>query len=282
MRWINKRHKSNRKHAHQIVNRFLHDAWDKESRCYVNCDYEAFKNNIRFKSLLYHEQDGYCCYCMRKLDLKDKGKCTMEHVMPHKVKGKDVAFYYANVPNLRKNVRNLLIAKDTPRLKHFHPYPHFCAYENLVLSCSGSIYRTDHPEEEFASKLHECCNNPRGSNRVIPMFFFRTQDFNYDPEGVLSFPPQYEDSIKALRLETTENLCLMRKAWASIVKYHTLGEVALAVENPSLREDILMDTILTTPEVKRLKKDQYWQLLYEYRWFEGYFRKKLKINRGQL
>lgn len=273
MRWINKRDKGNRKHAHRIVNRFLHDAWNEESGCYVNCDYDTFKNNKRFKSLLYHEQEGYCCYCMRKLDLNDKGKSTMEHVMPHKAVDRDVAFYYAHVPNLRKNVRALLIKKDTSRLRHFHPYPHFCAYENLVLSCSGSVYKTDAPDTELASKLHECCNNPRGSKRVIPMFFYKTQDFNYEADGTLSFPPQYEDSIKALRLETTENLRLMRKAWASIVKYHTVSDVVLAIDNPSQREDILMDTILTSSEVKRLKHDLYWHLLYEYRWFDGYFRK---------
>ncbi len=275
MRWINKRDKRNRKYAHRIVNRFLHDAWDNESGCYINCDYDTFKNNKRFKSLLYHEQNGYCCYCMRKLDLEDKGKCTMEHVMPHKVNGKDVAFYYAHVPQLKKNVRALLIKKDTLCLRHFHPYPHFCAYENLVLSCSGSIYKTDNPDTEFVSKLHECCNNPRGSKRVMPMFFYKTQAFNYEVDGTLSFPPQYEESIKTLRLETTDNLCLMRKAWASIVKYHTLSDVERAIAEPSLREAILMDTPITIQEVKRLKHDLYWQLLYEYRWFYSYFRKKL-------
>lgn len=274
MRWINKRDKRNRKHAHQIVNHFLGKAWDEESGCYVNCDYDTFKGSMRFKSLLYHEQEGFCCYCMRKLDLREKGKSTLEHVIPHKVNEKDIAFYYAHVPHLKKNVKVLLVNKDTPRLKHFHPYPHFCAYENLVLSCSGSIYKTDNPTNEYASKLHECCNNSRGTKRVIPMFFFKTQPFEYEPNGFLSFPSQYEESIKVLRLETTDNLCLMRRAWASIVKYHTINEVALAIENPSLREEILMDTTLTTQDAKRLKHDLYWKLLYEYQWFDGYFRKK--------
>lgn len=279
MRWINKRNKNNRKRAHRIVNRFLRNAWDNYSKSYVNCDFDTFKKNKEFKSLLYNEQEGYCCYCMRKLDLKEKGKCTIEHIMPHKVGNKDVAFYYAHVPHLRKNVRVKLIGKDTPRLKHDRRYPHFCAYENLVLSCSESIYKTENPSDEYPSKLHECCNNPRGTKRVIPMFFYKTQAFEYESDGSLSFPAQYEESIKALRLETTDNLRLIRKAWASIVKYHTANEVALAIEEQTIREEILMDTTLTTQEAKRMKHDLYWQLLYEYQWFEGYFRKKFKISK---
>lgn len=279
MRWINKRDKHNRKKAHQIVNRFLGNSWNENSGCYVNCNYDTFKNIKRFKSLLYHEQEGYCCYCMRKLNLKEKGKSTIEHVMPYKVNNRDVAFYEAYVPHLRKNVRPLLISKETPRLKHYHPYPHFCAYENLVLSCSGLIYKTDNPSSEYSTKLHECCNNPRGTKRVIPMFFYKTHAFDYELDGTLSFPSQYEESIKALRLETTDNLCLIRKAWASIVKYHTANDVAIALEKPDMREDILMDTSLTTLEARRLKHDLYWQLLYEYQWFDGYFRKKFKLDK---
>lgn len=278
MQWINKRDKKNRKYAHRLVNHFLNDAWDKENNCYVNCDFDTFKRLGRFKSLLYREQQGYCCYCMRKLDLKDRGKSTIEHVMPHKVEKKDVAYYYAHTPHLRKNVRVLLINKDTPRLSNLRPYPHFCAYENLVLSCSGAIYRTGNPEIEIASQLHECCNNPRGSKRVIPMFFIRGVAFEYNEDGTMDFPTEYEESIKYLRLETTNNLCLIRKCWAAIVKYYNISDVKRAITDYSLRNDILMDTTLEFHEAKRMKNDLYWQLLYEYRWFDGYFRNKKISN----
>lgn len=274
MQWINKRNKKNRKYAHHLVNRFLINSWNKENKCYINCNFDAFKTQRRFKSLLYREQLGYCCYCMRKLNLNDRGKSTIEHVMPHKVEKKDVAYYYANTPHLRKNVRVLLIDKKTPHLKNTRPYPHFCAYENLVLSCSGAVYQTENPEKEIASKLHECCNNPRGSNRILPMFFFKGVAFEYNPDGTMDFPKEYEESIHYLRLETTDNLCLIRKSWAAIVKYYTIDDVARAIKDHTLRKEILMDTPLKFHEVKRLSHDLYWQLLYEYRWFGGYFRNK--------
>lgn len=271
MQWINKRIKSNRKKAHRLLNKFLHKAWDKEEGAYVNCDFDALKRYRQFKSLLYHEQNGYCCYCMRKLQLEEKTKSTIEHVMPHKVKCFDVAYYYAHVPNLYKNVRVLLLDRKSGCLQKERPYPHFCAYENLVLSCSGAIYKTDIPENEFPSKLHECCNNARGSDRILPLFYDKNLNLIYENDGTLTFPPEYENTIKALRLESNVNLKLFRKAWACIVRLYNVEDVEKAIDDVTLRKDILMDTLLSQQEAKRLSNNLYWKLFYEYRWFGYYF-----------
>ncbi len=279
MRWINKRNKRNRKRAHYLLNRFLNKGWNEVEQKYVNCDFDAFKvMNVgrRIKAILYSEQDGYCCYCMRKLNLNEKSRCTIEHVMPHKVNKNDIAFYFANVPNLKKYVRFLLINDKSRHLRSIRPYPHFCAYENLVLSCSGAVYQTDEPEKELLSRIHVCCNNVRGRERVYPIFFYRNISIGYEKDGHITCPKKYERTIEILGLET-DNLCLFRKAWAYLLVHHSIDEVKLALDDEKLREEILMDTPLKINEVKRLNLRLYWATLYDYRWFGLYFQKQVKM-----
>lgn len=276
MQWINKRNKSNRKKAHQLLNRFLSKAWDKELNEYVNCGFDSLKRLPQMKSLLYHEQNGYCCYCMRKLDLNEKAKSTIEHVMPHKVESMDIAYYYAHVPNLHKNVRKLLLDRNSIHIHNERPYPHFCAYENLVLSCSGAIYKTEKPEKEFLFQLHECCNNARGRVRILPLFYYRNLDFIYEKDGTLTFAPEYENTVKALRLELNDNLRLFRKAWSSVIRLYKIEDVRKAISDIDLRMAILMDSLLLPHESKRLSNTLYWSLFYEYRWFGYYFSQHTK------
>jgi len=270
MRWINKRIKKNRKKAHKLLGRFFLDSWNKDLHKYVNGDFDALKRCKAFKTLLYREQVGYCCYCMRKLDPSDKVKMTIEHVMPHRVTEADCAYYYAHVPHLYKNVRIADNLNQNSKLRG-RPYPHFCAYENLVLSCSGAIYRTDVPDKEQIGKLHECCNNSRGNRRVEPLFYNKSLNMIYERNGSLTFAPEYEDTIRVLKLESNDNLRLLRKAWACVVRLYSIADVELAMTDRSLRENILSDALLSLSEVKRLRNDLYWQLFYDYRWFGGYF-----------
>ena len=134
-----------------------------------------------------------------------------------------------------------------------------------------AIYKTDNPDKEEIGKLHECCNNSRGNKRILPLFYDKKFNIVYERNGSLTFPPRYEDTVKALKLESNGNLRLFRKAWACIVRLHGVDEVKSALTDCDLRENILRDTLLTLPEVKRLRNDLYWRLFYAYRWFGYYF-----------
>lgn len=81
MFWIDKHNKRKRRRGHQIVNAFLREAWSSYDKKYVNCTYASFKRNRRMEDLLYDEQGGFCCYCMRHLDRY--AHTSLEHVMPH-------------------------------------------------------------------------------------------------------------------------------------------------------------------------------------------------------
>ena len=81
MFWIDKHNKGRRRKGHQIVNRFLCESWNEQDGQYVNCTYASFKRNHKMEKLLYREQNGFCCYCMRHMEVNQH--ISLEHVMPH-------------------------------------------------------------------------------------------------------------------------------------------------------------------------------------------------------
>ena len=81
MFWIDKHNRGRRGRGHRIVNDFLRKAWYVQGGKYVNCDYASFKRDRRMEQLLHQEQGGFCCYCMRHLEIGEHP--SLEHVMPH-------------------------------------------------------------------------------------------------------------------------------------------------------------------------------------------------------
>ena len=81
MFWIDKHNRRNQRNGHRIVNRFLREAWNTEDGRYVNCTYAAFKKNSDIEQLLHKEENRFCCYCMRYLEISRH--TSLEHVMPH-------------------------------------------------------------------------------------------------------------------------------------------------------------------------------------------------------
>lgn len=65
MQFINK-FKYKRK-GHRIIKAFIKDKWNNDIQRYVNLNYNELKRIKAFKYLLLKEQQGFCCYCMRKI-----------------------------------------------------------------------------------------------------------------------------------------------------------------------------------------------------------------------
>ena len=65
MQFINK-FKYKRK-GHRIIKAFIKDKWNNDIQRDVNLNYNELKRIKAFKYLLLKEQQGFCCYCMRKL-----------------------------------------------------------------------------------------------------------------------------------------------------------------------------------------------------------------------
>ena len=98
MQFINK-FKYKRK-GHRIIKAFIKDKWNNDIQRYVNLNYNELKRIKAFKYLLLREQQGFCCYCMRKIPFNE---VTLEHVMPHHLedkKRKEEVKYYSNFGKL--------------------------------------------------------------------------------------------------------------------------------------------------------------------------------------
>lgn len=290
MRRINKQVGHYRRLGHSMVRQFLEDAWDETRKEYTNCNFENFKSK-KFKNLLLLQQKHKCCYCMR--DLNVSSGTTIEHVMPHKPKDDSiVAYYLDNSRMLRKNVVYKHVDKEDNKKRKLKipPYPHFCAYENLVASCDGSLYDSldeANNQKIFAGNLHRTCNNVRGNEKIIPLFYLRhIQDYvKYDEDGIMlvnaehcyknELVLQIDEAIGVLELNY-HTLCLIRKAWARLAQENYRRETVFeAKQDKSLRLEILETLLLGKSDFQKLIHDKYWNLLCQYFYFLGYYKSHL-------
>lgn len=273
MRWINKRNRKHRKKGHSIVSKFLRRGWEKESGRYVNCSYSDLLREGQMTHLLLHEQGYMCCYCMRAISYK--GHTTIEHVLPRMTKAIDhhTILHYLNSARFMK--RYVRWSQEPPERKvKGPPYPHYCAYENLVVSCDGSICDINNPDESLPGRLHNCCNNFRSNKNIIPLFYQSKVDriLTYERDGEITCDEKYDHTINAINL-VHPTLKLMRKAWARVSDSHSVEDVRRAIENKILRSVIVDDAKLSANEGYFLERDNIWVVFYEYRWFYSYFKK---------
>lgn len=289
MFWIDKHNKRRRKEGHNIVNLFIHEVWNPQDKRYINCTYATFKRNGKMEELLYREQRGFCCYCMRHLEV---GKHTsLEHVLPHNSinKQRKPDFLKINYyKRFNKIFERYVIYKHINGSKiKWHsgpPYPHFCAYENLVLSCDGSLFTDEDKEKNYhASKIHLCCNEHRGNELILPLFFIRNinEIILYNSDGTIGISPKVTSSQLQIELSKTieslaldhERLKIIRQTWFYIAqsRLYNVEQVKMAINDETLRRNIMIDSGIPISIVRRIQHPIYWSLLYEYFWFYKYF-----------
>lgn len=254
--------------GHRIIDSFITGCWQEDIGKYINLKYSELKRNKNFNELLLEEQKGFCCYCMRKISLNET---TLEHVMPHHIKKDltDQLSHYQCYVSPQKVIYQPDIEQGI-RLK-YPPYPHCIAYENLTASCDGRIY-----EDGENYTLHACCNNKRGNDKIIPLFFLPKIHtiLKYEEDGSLLYTDEYETTIKSLNLNC-DSLQLIRKVWARIRKKNIkITEVEAAEHNQDIRKDILVVLDIERVEEKKMSHILYWKLLIQFYWFYHYFNLK--------
>lgn len=228
MQFINK-FKYKRK-GHRIIKAFIKDKWNNDIQRYVNLNYNELKRIKAFKYLLLKEQQGFCCYCMRKIPFNE---VTLEHVMPHHLedkKRKEEVKYYSKFGRLKRGKIYYCPDKEIPISPKLHtpPYPHCIAHENLVASCQGKVFEGG---EKYI--LHKCCNNFRGNDKIVPLFFIprAAEIVRYEIDGTLTYFEKYESTISSLNLMHS-TLIFMRKIWAKIV----INNISLNQVNKALTD----------------------------------------------
>lgn len=158
-----------KKKGHRIIKSFIKNKWDNDIQRYVNLNYSELKRIKTFKYLLLKEQQGFCCYCMRKIPFNE---VTLEHVMPHHLEDK----------------------KRKEEVKYFHKY------EN------GDIVDTIYPDGryEFIQTLYNGNYYRLMREKDYPV----VNAMQYDREGKLLYWDQeflHGETISAYTVEYDKN-----------------------------------------------------------------------------
>ena len=283
MRYIDKTKEENRIEGLRI-NRQMLDAHWRDSH-YINLYYDVVDKN----DLIYHlvkEQEGYCCYCMRRLYIQKEGNheknVTLKHVIPHKITPKEWEHdraKYRQFSNLRDDKVTVCLGGkliDPKRRFGMPPFPHFIAYDNLVASCNGQTLNEDGEE----IKQH-CCNNMRGNNYVEPLYFHSNvaEEIGYDGRGHIICAEEY---VPYLQKEIGVNIMSpflnrVRLFWKQVAdSEYTVEQLYEAESDEELRQNIIDDIFVTDllGEWQFLMKRKNWSIYLAYDWFCSYYGSK--------
>lgn len=261
----------------QIITEFL-DCFHLRTGTYPNDMYNAFNteiddvhNHTRFRQrlvdeVLMLEQNGLCCYCMRKLSMCDK--VTIEHIIPnHATDKKELDKYRKRATALDGLLHPDEFKSQIPIV--YPPHPHPIAYQNLILSCDGDLFKEN--------SKPVCCNLKRMHAFLPPFVLYPTimQKFIYTVDGWAEWtedpepPESKENAINILGLNRSV-LRMVRRIWFFCNDNNL---------NPHKDEkDVIVNTMmgyLASPDITEgesnmllnFKKDKYWNLLLEYKAF---------------
>lgn len=285
MRFIDKNNPTNRIEGLSINRKILNNCWD--GKKYVNLDYHSV-DKVELYEHLKNEQNGLCCYCMRRIRTQDDKEkrhlknITLEHVIPHKIKGDEWnrdKELYRKIPQLNnKNLEVCIEGNITDPYKKFGmpPFPHFLAYDNLVASCDGQTL-----DESGSLVSHHCCNNKRGNNYVEPLYFHQdvSTEITYDSRGHIQCAEKY---VPYLQEKTGVNIMSpflndVRLFWKKVAdSEYTTEDIFKAENDEELRCDIIDDIFTYDPTGHWffLKKQRSWCIYSEYDWFYDYYSQK--------
>lgn len=191
MKWINKNKGDAKAKADQLVKEFMdtcclqsdgryHEVrYDKRDPGTTICFCAAKSGHYRklFTNLMLENQDGYCCYCMRKIkvrqdEIDSDEVVTREHIIPRgfTMDNQDrVENYYQNCTELSTDEVLLTDRFEDPSYKQkLPPFPHKVAFNNLVASCNGTF---PYVRSSNFSKSKICCNEVRHEEDAYPVYY---------------------------------------------------------------------------------------------------------------
>lgn len=175
-----------------------------------------------WKHLLLEEQDGRCCYCMRRLS-EEKEAVNYEHVIPCSLEGKrgqeEYAYYAEQAPALRDfvemadvfaekfrilSMREFASVDDLDRLEKM---PHTIALANLLAACNGIR------NQKYSRGC--CCNHSRSDDRILPVMLMKdaVHRVQYDKNGILSIVGQEASWKKIIDELNDKTLQEIRSIW---------------------------------------------------------------------
>lgn len=272
MKFIDKSLKKDEGEA--IVTEFL-NCFYKRKGAFPNDVYNAFSSEIddnhghaKFRQrlvdeVLLPEQDGLCCYCLRRLE--GCRTMTVEHIMPNHANDKAELDKYRIRPTVldslpHTNDFKVQIPNTTP------PHPHSVAYQNLVVSCDGDLFN------EKTKPV--CCNLKRKHVFIHPFILYSninnsliytlngTAEWIDDPEP----PESKKNTLRILGLNISV-LKMIRRIWF-FCNDHNLkpfeDDKDTIVNTMIGYFDLSKDSEREVNMLLNFKNEKYWNLLLQY------------------
>lgn len=227
--------------------------------------YNRYYNQMR--AILCAEQNGRCCYCMRRLDDED---VTVEHLIVKTFKDGDRWSDYMSLNTvLSSKVCLESDFVDADQTIGYRKFPHTVAYQNMVLSCKGMF-----TDEETRART---CNIKRGHRELAPLVLKHTihREVTYNKSGMAYWendPMIEKPAINTLGLNNGL-LKMIRRIW----KYARDNRINLFSVNDrcSFLYEMLGDQVQqleSENEWRRLmvfEKESFWNAMLKYDYFGG-------------
>ena len=268
--------------AHAILKNFL-DRYSENGIPFPQNLYDRFRDDRNdgvntfqvFSENILHENECRCCYCMRtirKNEFSQRYPLTLEHVVLNSVENKDEYDRYFELPSELENEDMILTSDFLKQTKvSYPPFPHRIAYENLIPSCMGTFP---------GSNKSLTCNNKR-SNEFVPPLVFRKKIeeeiiFYHTGEMVWTKETEkngdYKSYINTLGLNDI-NLMIIRCMWYYLStenldcnienREHILRVIDAEIDDDNEQGKLLLE------KMKLFKKDEYWNLLKDFKYFNN-------------
>jgi len=227
-----------------------------------NHDHRIFRERLQ-TDVLELEQNGLCCYCLRKLSgCKTK---TIEHLIcNHTQTIQDFNKYLS-----RRTVLNeLAFSKDftSGNNPQYPPYPHSVAYQNLVVSCDGDLFNE--------SNRATSCNLKRRNKflQPLPLYEDIQTKFIYHSNGMAEWldnsnQTNKESVVSILGLNNAV-LKMIRRIWFYVAD-HKINIHGVSRENLiyEMYGNWVVGPDFSSKDYRMLfnfKLDKYWNLFLQY------------------
>lgn len=262
--------------AHSLIDGFLQRHLEKHGGKYVQDLYDYLcadwvpgqvKTKKALQNILLEEQNGRCCYCMKRIEGLRPEQMSIEHVIVnHPNDANDYNQYLGRNSQLDKAdiIRtDEFIEKQVPP----PPYPHSVAYENMLMSCDGKCH--------VGSNTPFSCNNKRLHEFVVPLPLMPNinAEIKYMKDGYVYWNNETSSGILSVDILGLNNgvLRIIRRIWYKL---------AIDKINPQEcnRQDLvyevlgdMLDDGSTDADIQTLflfaNNNWYWELLLRFDYF---------------
>lgn len=286
MQYIDK--SPNREEGNSITEAYLGEIYIEDEHRYP-VDYDGSfrslpsKQNSYYRQMtnvLLQNQHCYCSYCMRRLTGQDD--TTLEHIVPQAATLEDYEKYRKDeFPYLKDHLKlsGIFSKEESPELD---PYPHTVAYDNLVASCKGLFPRLNRDNEVVEDESGHCCNNVRGFNEALPIYFLPNVSklIRYQKNGSIIIADNEEWHDAAEKTKTSAKL-----TWKSLTEIRQLWYVLKDIPKDEItscndekkRLDLIQDNLYLTNInqkdidnlINKFTKKEYWNVFLLYDWFHA-------------